>query len=259
MKTPIKFAQLYIDRKINLPLLHSVNSLSFKTFKKNHILTTIKELNIYSQIKENIYTALLELTQAMFLSTTDLKRECSIMTKKRKDTIKCLEKILEIGYPFQGLSFVNLRTIKEALEKLKDEDRKSGTYHPIKELDYTVTLEKYHQSSGELLYEREDFPQPGKTILTSEPKLTKEGKVYFQSESKLKDLLYVPLKVKEGRTPKFFFKVLQIVVFEYLKKENIPVEKAKSLTAKIINEHFKKIKHPELANLKSKSIDNALH
>ena len=76
----------------------------------------------------------------------------------------------------------------------------------------------------------------------------------------MEEFLTAPFRVKEGRPPKFFFKVLLIVIFKLLNEEaNISIEKAKNLTAEIVNEYCKKQKIAELPTLTHRNVDNALH
>ncbi len=143
----------------------------------------------------------------MLMPNTNLKQINKYVVNIRKKTIGHIEKILK--YPFLDESFK--KAAQKELERLKEYDKKKRPYYPYKELDYITKL-----------YDSNIFEQK-------------------QANKELLDMLQTPLKLREGKPYKFFYKVLQIVVFKRLHNDaNIPIEKAKSLTADIINEYFKK-------------------
>ncbi|MEW6214672.1 MAG: hypothetical protein AB1478_05635 [Nitrospirota bacterium] len=259
MKTPKDFADLYIKGEIYLPIFHSISELigvynvckelskdkqaqNYKTQIKKAIselkrnkLNALSELNLAPSVENKIYIALYELMQAVLYPPTPVLRIINReTTKKRRTAIKSLEKALE--YPF--LSGSANEVIKKELDRLKNFDKEKGVYHPIKEVD---------------LYREVRKP----TILTG----MLGGPVSYRlHKEKMEKFLSTPLKIKEGRPTKFFYKTLQIIVFKYLNEEsNIPIGKAKNLTAKIINEYFNKQGFRGMANLTSRDIDNALH
>ena len=261
MKTAMGFANLYINREVYLPIRYNISELInlynyYKDYPnkkerqehykiqvkeallklKHNKLTSLSKLKLNTVLENSIYISLYELTQAILFST---KKPSLISVNRkiihrRKKTIKSFKTALE--YPFLTNSV--RKAIDGELERLKQFDKNSGTYHAIKEVDYHKEKE-----------------QP--TILTG----LLGGNISYEVHlKKIEEFLSTPLRVKEGRRPKFFFKVLLIVIFKLLHEEaNISIEKAKNLTAKIINEYCKKQKISEIPTLTSKDIDNALH
>jgi hypothetical protein len=261
MKKAMGFANLYIKGEVYLPIIHNISELinlynyyylnkkerqehykiqlkeALVELKRNK-LTSLSKLKLDPVLEGRIYISLYELTQAILSSTKkpsliSVNRE---IIQRRKKAIKSFKTALE--YPFLTNSV--RKAIDGELKRLKqfDNDKDSSTYHPIKELDYHKENEQPTITRGLL-----------------------GGNISYEFHlRKMEDFLTTPLRVKEGRPPKFFHNVLLIVIFKLLNGEaNISIEKAKNLTAEIVNEYCKKQKISEMPNLTSKDIDNALH
>ncbi len=263
MKTAMGFANLYINREVYLPIIHNISELInlynyYKDYPnkkerqehykiqfkeallklKRNKLTSLSKLKLDLRMEGIIYISLYELTQTILSSTKkpsliSINRE---IIHRRRKAIKSFKTALE--YPFLTNSV--RKAIDGELERLKQFDNDKGTYHPIKELDYHKEKEQPTITMGLL-----------------------GGNISYEFHlRKIEEFLSTPLKVKEGRRPKFFLKVLLIVIFKLLKNNkeaNISIEKAKNLTAEIVNEYCKKQKISEILTLTSKDIDNALH
>lgn len=236
MKTPMSFANYYLKGEIAKPAFifpfsnrRNIYSMVSKKYQ------AINTLNFKPEIKEKIYIALMEFTKAIIFQGDELKKINRKLSNQRKKAIKGLEKALEYPFLFKSSGEV----IQKELNRLKEFDKEKKTYHPIKEIDF---ISEY-------------------LCIQSEPTENTKGQI------KLVEMMSTPLKIKKGRPSKFFFKVLQIVVFKLLhEKANIPIERAKHLTAKIINEFLKKIgffdifsKVKNIKHLTYRDIDNALH
>ena len=257
---PPFYARLYIEGKISLPVPHNISDLielseltkkdgvleSFikrhKTEAENEIsklkqnkLSTLEGLKLSTSLENKIYVSLYEFVQAINVSAEPtLKKENREITEQREKTIYHLEKVLELKYPF--LSESTVEAIKNELVKLKNVAK--DKYHPVKELE---------------LYK--EIIQP--SIRTG---LLGGSVSYEESYKKLEKLLSPRMTVKTGRPSKFFFKALQFVVYKLLQEQaRIAIEKAKTLTAEIINEYLNKEGRDKMATLTSKDIDNALH
>ena len=269
MKTPMNFANLYIEEEIKLPILFDLKSQInrgllniaklegkyeattdkkgkqyYKTQLEKEILNFVdlnkinaldaSKLKIITEYK--IYIALHELFQATIASLNSaLKNDNREMNKQRRQVIKYLDKTLALNYPLLKSERESLLKI---LVRLKEYDKEKG-YHPIKAVEY-----------------HKEINEPSVLMSLLGDKISYEPHVEIMDR-----LLYTPLKVTEGRPCDFFYKALQIIVFKYLNKgSNIPIEKVKHLTAKVINEYrTKRFPSINLKTLTSKDIDNALH
>ncbi len=268
-KTAKGFADLYIEGRINLPIsfdftspLNRVKSniarlegkyevttnkktkQHYKTQLEKEVLnfvslnklSALDAFNLKPITEYKIYIALHELSQATIaLLNSAFKNHNKKMNKQRRKVINYLDKILTV-------KLLLLKSEKESLLKilvrLKEYDKRKGIYHPIKAIEY-------HKEKNEpsLLY----------SLLGD--KISDKLHVEIMER-----LLLVPCKVPDGRPSDFFYKALQIIIFKYFNGEsNIPIEKAKGLAAKVINEYFIKQGYSKLATLNGKNIDNALH
>ena len=227
MKSPREFAERYMQKEFYLPFMSNMSGLlylpdvptvsefemiykkSCKNRRQNLHKTTLNSLEhekVGSDIREKISIALFELTQAMILDIHILKRLNKDFIKKRKDTIRYLEKIL--GNPF----IEKRQVIVEELERLKAFGKNSK---PYKEIDFISSWQ--HLFYNGLLK---------KLVLKVEAR-------------KLSEMLSMPMNFKKGRPQRFFSEVLQTVVFRYLHEHaKLPKEKARCLTKEIINEYI---------------------
>lgn len=227
MKTPREFAERYMQKEFYLPFMSNMSGLLYlpdvptvsefeKMYKKSYqnrrqnlhktTLNSLAHEKVGSDIREKISIALFELTQAMILDMHTLKRLNKDFVKKRKDTIRYLEKIF--GNPF----IEKRQGIVEELERLKAFDKNSK---PYKEIDFISSWQ--HLFYKGLLQ---------KLVLKVEAR-------------KLLEMLSIPMNFKKGRPQRFFSEVLQIVVFRYLHEHaKLPKEKARCLTKEIINEYI---------------------
>lgn len=233
MKTPINFANLYIEGKIKMP--------TFPSFLPQRKPLAIESKKFKTDLVVEIHKALFELTRALFFSEIKvLKTVNREIINTRKKAIKGLEWALE--YPFLLKS--SAKVIQEELERLKEFDKEKVSYHPIKEVDFSYKcLSNKEKDSKEIVF---------------------SYRWLSNKDSELMKMMSTPLRVEKGKPYKFFRKVLQIVVFKLLhEKGNIPIEKAKHLAAEFIKDYFKKTglsgTFPEFATIDYKDIDNALH
>jgi hypothetical protein len=271
MKTPMDFANLYIEERISLPILFDRKSpfnrrqlniarlegsyeaaIELKDKgKKQYYGTQLKEeiLNFINLNKLDalnafklkpvteyrIYIALHELFQAVIASSkSTLKNLNREMNNQRKKVINHLEKALAVNFPLLKSERESLLKI---LDRLKEYDKEKGTYHPIKAVEY-----------------HREMIEPSVLMSVLGDKISYKPHVEIMER-----LLFTPLKVTEGRPRKFFYKALQIIVFKYLHDEsNISIEKAKHLTVKIINGYRTKQGYSNIPSLDYKDIDNAL-
>lgn len=262
MKTVTDFADLYLKGNIKLPVSSNITtglsicrrfntmpSHPLKEFLKefltelkrkvseiehNSKLSTFKGLKLSPGIKAKICISLHELTRAIVASNA-LRKINAKTVKQRRDTAKHLEKVLQIDYLFLNTSLK--KSIQTEIEKLKAYDKKKE-YHPLLDVVFMTTLSTFNTPSilGDHLKQRQE------------------------NIHKLLEMLNSPLKTEEGRPSKFFSNVLQIVIYKLLNEESqIPVEKAKKLTAQIINNYLDKMGHSSLAVYTAKRVDNALH
>lgn len=276
MKTAIGFADLYIEERINLPIFFDFTSplnrvrlniarlegkyeattdkktkQYYKTQLEKEILNLKKEIlnfvnlnkidaldafNLKTITKYKIYIALHELSQATIASLNSaLKNHNREMNKQRRKVINYLDKTLAVNFPLLKSERESLLKI---LVRLKEYDKEKGIYHPIKEVEY-----------------HKEMNEPSVLMSLLGNKIS-----YKPHAEKMERLLFTPFKATEGRPSKFFYKALQIIIFKYLHKEsNIPIEKAKHLTAKVINEYHTKQGYSNISTLDYKDIDNALH
>jgi len=227
MKTPWEFAERYMDREIFLPFVSNMSGLLYlpdmpemseleRIYKKSQKNGTLKlkkiKLNfmedesVGADIRENIYRALYELTQAIIPDIDALKKLNKDLVKKRKDAIRHLKKIL------RDPLLEKRQVIAEELERLEALDKHKK---PYKEIDFISSC--HHIFYGGLFK---------KLVLKIETK-------------KLTEMLSTPMSFEKDRVLQFFPKVLQIVVFRYLHEHaNIPGEEAEHLTVGIINEYI---------------------
>lgn len=229
MTTPKKFAERYMQREVYLPFISNMSGLLylpdvpaiselemiFKISYKNKVLlpqnTKLDSLEKYAidaDTKKKIYSAFYELTQVINLDMKILKKLNKDFVKKRKDTIRYLEKVLEC--PF----LEKRKTIIEEIERLRAFDKNKKVYKDVECISSWC-----HIFYAGLLR---------KLVLKIEIK-------------KISEMLSIPMAFKKGRPQKFFSKVLKIVVFRYLHEHaKIPKEKAKHLTVEVINEYLEK-------------------
>jgi hypothetical protein len=227
VKTPKKFAERYMQREIYLPFMLNMSGLLYlpdmtamseiekihrkscknKTRKRNKtIIHSLEHETIGADTKGKIHIALYELTQAMIIDMNILKKLNKDFVKKRKETIRSLEKILK--NPF----FEKRQDIVEKLKRLKAFDKKNK---PYKEIDF---ISSWHHMLYTGLLKR--------LVLKIEIR-------------KISEMLSIPMNFKKGRPQRFFLEVLQIVVFRYLHEHGkLSEEKARCLTVEIINEYI---------------------
>lgn len=247
VETPRKFAERYMQRDIYLPFMLNMSGLLHlpdipamseleKIHKKSYknkirtrnrtILYSLEHETIGADTTWKIHIALHELTQAMIIDMNILKKLNRDFVKKRKETIRSLEKILKNPFIEKRLD------IAEKLKRLKAFDKKNK---PYKEIDF---ISSWHY----ILY----------TGLLKRLVLKIEIR-------KISEMLSIPMDFKKGRPQRFFLKVLQIVVFRYLHEHGkLSKEKAQYLTVDIINEYIGKIGYPNNTSLRVKDIDNAM-
>jgi len=247
MTTPKKFAERYMQREAYLPFISNMSGLLYlpdvptmselemiyKTSYKNKVSalkkTTLDSLENYAidtDTKKKIYSALHELTKAIILDIIILKKLNKDLVKKRKDTIKYLEKVLE--YPL----IEKRQIIIEEIERLKAFNKNKKAY---KDVDCISSW--YHIFYAGLFK---------KLVLKIETK-------------KILKMLSIPISFKKGRSQKFFSKALQIIVFKYLHEHaKFPLEKAKHHTVRVINEYIEKKGYTNITTLSHKDIDDAL-
>lgn len=272
MKTPTEFADLYIEGRIDIPIPFDKTSpfdqarLSIALLQGRYIATTDKnkkqsckaqlekeilklvssnKLNALPAVKLNplieykIYNALHELIQAMLISSKLLlKNDNKEIVEKRRKTIKYLEKILK----YRIVSVKTHIVIEDELNKLKEYDKNRKVYHPIKEVDYYRVLLAPTPCTWNLMTN---------TISQEFPEI---------KNKKIEEFLYPSLNIKIGRPKKFFNKALQLIIYKYLRKAKIPIEKAKHLTKDILNEYCKKKGYSDIIlPITYKRIDHAVH
>ncbi|MBA4349616.1 MAG: hypothetical protein C0415_06495 [Thermodesulfovibrio sp.] len=273
MKTPMNFADLYIEGKIYIPIPFDRASpfdqarVNIALLEGRYVATTDKKktqsckaqlekeilklvssnkLNALSALKLNplieykIYIALHELIQAMLISSKLLlKNDNKEMVEKRRKTIKYLEKILK----YHIVSVKTHIVIEDELNKLKEYDKNRKTYHPIKEVDFYRVIHAPPPCTWNLMTN---------TISQEFPEI---------KNKEIEEFLYPPLSIKTGRPyNSFFFKSLLIIIYKYLREAKIPIEKAKHLTKNIITEYCKKKGYSDIIHpITYKRIDHAVH
>ncbi len=247
MTNPKKFAERYMQREVYLPFISNMSGLLYlpdvptmselemiyKTSYKNKVptikktrLDSLESYTIDTETKKKIYSALHELTQAIILDIKILKKLNKDFVKKRKDTIRYLEKVLE--YPL----IEKRQIIIEEIERLKAFDKNKKAH---KDVD-CISSWRHIFYAGLLK----------KLVLKIETK-------------KISETLNIPINFKKGRSQKFFSKALQIIVFKYLHEHaKFPKEKAKHHTVKVINEYIEKKGYTDITTLSHKDIDSTL-
>jgi len=249
---PKLFAKDYLERTFPLPYFFDIPITRRNSYKDGFQLDSMGHLELDRKVEDKIYRSLYEF-RYVIASSKDalLQKENKKIVKQRKDTIKFLEKALE--YPY--LTAKTKKCLLIEIKRLKNIDRMGVTYHPVHELAIQSEV-------GSLFVKLLE-----KTISSNDKEKIRRIREKWEAAS---------LETHRGRPQKFFFKTLQIVIFKLLNEDaGIPIEKAKELTATIINEYFSKfgvasyieceqgvfksrIDSP-FCNLKSKDIDNALH
>ncbi len=196
----------------DIPIMSELEKIYKKSYRNKawmHKKTKVHSLEdetICADIKEKIYIALHELTQAMTIDMNILKKLNRDFVKKRKETIRALEEIMK--NPF----IEKRQDIVEKLKRLKSLDKKSK---PYKEIDFISSW--HHMFYTGLLK---------KLVLKVETR-------------KISEMLSIPMNFKKGRPQIFFMEVVQVVVFRYLHEHGkLSKEKAKYLTGKVMNEYI---------------------
>ena len=220
---------LYLPDNPAMSELEKIHKQSYRNkarMQKKTLLNSLEHETIKVDIKRKIYVVLYELTQAIVIDINILKKLNRDFVKKRKETIRSLEKILK--KPF----IEKRQDIIKRLNRLKACDKKSN---PYREIDFISSW--HHMFYAGLLK---------KLVLKVEAR-------------KLSEMLSIPMNFKNGRPRRFFSKVLQVVVFRYLHEHGkLSKEKAQYLTKEIINEYFGKIGCPNSTSLRFKDIDNTM-
>jgi hypothetical protein len=208
--TPAVFSDVYINNKIEIPFYFQPTRGDIKEIMTKFRLRNISLLRLERSLEEKLYCALYEMKYAIEDSEKWSLRKLNLkINKKRKPTIKQLKKVIESDC----LSYQTIIEIEKDIKLLENYDVPSDEqYHPLDEL----------RSQSEFLISCKSGSL--QTICNENRKWT-----------------HVPLKQRPGRPSHFLWKTLQIIVFKLLHEHaNIPIEKARELTAKIINEFFNK-------------------
>lgn len=202
---PISLANAYLNNEICLSLF------DVETIFNDPELNTLAELNLENDIEIRIFTALFEFSRAVYYYEKTkgvVKKHNEKIVKKRKDTIKYLNKILEIDYPF--LPNETTECLHNTLKRLKRYDEMKINYHALSDLYFISNIAEV------------------KSFETINPIL---DELVIHST--------VSQKKKQGRQSDIFLKALMVVVCRLLtEKANLPIMKAYEYTSKIINEYF---------------------
>ncbi len=247
-KTPGDFAERYIQREIYKPSIANISSLLYlphssiikeieRIYKKSYqdkLLNSLKipikpleESLISPDIKRNICIALHEFTRALNIDLESLRKLNKELVKKKT------EALISPGREQKGTFFGEKSFAGKKTEKNKEYDENNNPY-PYKEIDLISSWSHIFYSG---LYR----------------------KVMLKVEARrIKEMLSVPISISKERLMKFFSQVLQIVIFKYVYKyaENSQ-QKAKHLTAEIINSYMKSIGFEHISRLRG-DIDKAL-
>ncbi len=259
--------RLPIEKKINATLADFTLSISIarmgnvknKTNKKGDIGRTISHLE-----KAQLNTqSLLDQTKTKIEEVLDGVRVYKNV-KKRYSEISEIDYILKLSRAWYWSRVLD--GLNELFKPEKDKIFKSETIFPN-----TIRI----PPPGVIESEYIPLPTRGtlRKVLTVEEKVSKL-RFLAENESRLRDFVseevkklrdsisasVANIKLEVGAPIKLFFKAMQIVVFKILSEAGkIRKEEAKRHAATIINEYLKANGFPNLANLNSKDIDNALH
>jgi len=275
MKTVSSFAKLFLNPNVKVIEKSVFSYLRF--FSPKSTISELKSTDFLEksewpfldgvklslELREKLYLSFFELRFAMSatkLAEQHFRKNNKEIVRKRRDTIKHLKKALEYG----RLSKRCQSTIEAEIERLAKYDEQPMIYHPIKDLDFVMTIwttDKWQKELEGIWNARKE----------QDLKTPREEELEFliAKNSNIIDMMEATpiIHIKGGRPSKFFLKVLQVVIYRLLNEEGkIPREKSKVLAAELINKFL--FLRPDsltecggfkMAAIKPKDIDNALH
>ena len=196
----------------DIPAVSELEKIHKKSYKNRTrtrnktLLHSLRHETIGAGTKGKIQIALHDLTQAMTIDMNSLKKLNRDFVKKRKETIRSLEKTLKNP---------SIEKRKDAVEKLKRLKAFDNTSKPYREIDF---ISSWHYMFYTGLLKR--------LVLKIEIR-------------KISEMLSIPMNFKKGRPRRFFLNVLQVVVFSYLHEHGkLSKERAQCLAVEIIKEYI---------------------
>jgi len=274
-----EFARAYLDLKLNLPAVdlgeqkvafyycRLINEYAKRIINKDllenklsvldkHKLTAISHIRLKRASEVQLYRALFELMTAHLLAGSLFKRINLNLSKQRRSCITHLEKSLK----YEKLSLKCRSVIQLEIERLLELDKKKVVYNPFQEVEHFDLLFNVLRWESSILQQKISILKYGTSAL---PPL---DAFYREAMEKLSVMEDQPVRFTGTKPSQFFFKTLKIVIFMLLHEDNnIPTEKAKNLTAEIINEYLDRDPHNILRlntkrkfkTLTNRDIDNA--